>query len=88
MDRKISKFAVNDEITTRQSVRDWATGKKNLNIYRVHSVTEDSRGITYRTTACNDVHEELVIDPKDAKPMALKFLAECMIKISTSEASQ
>lgn len=89
MERKISKFAVTDEITTRQSIRDWASGKHDqLNIYKVHSVTEDHRGITYRTATRHDVHEELVVDPKEAKPMALKFLAERMVIISTAEARQ
>ena len=86
MDRKLSKFAVGDEITTTHSIRNWATGHSNeLNIEKIYSVVEDRRGITYRTTESRDYHQELVVDPKDAKKIALKFLSECMIVIAGKE---
>lgn len=86
MDRKISKFAVGDEITTLQSIRNWATGKDTtLATAKVYSITEDHRGIHYRTENCHDHHQELVVSPGEAKGLALKFLAERMIKISEQE---
>ena len=97
MDRKISKFAVGDEITTLQSIRNWATGKDTtLATAKVYSITEDHRGIHYRTITSHDGihyrtitshdhHQELVVSPGEAKGLALKFLAERMIKISEQE---
>ena len=87
MDRKISKFAVGDEITTLQAIRNWATGKDTtLATAKVYSITEDHSGIHYRTTTSHDHHQELVVSPGEAKGIALKFLAERMIKISEQEA--
>jgi len=86
MERKLSKFAVGDQITTHGKVKNWAIGNdKKLITEKVFSITENHNGIEYKTHECNCIKEELVIDPKDAKKIALKFLAECMIVIAGKE---
>jgi hypothetical protein len=86
MDRKISKFAVGEEITTLGKIKNWAIGNDvELRTEKIYSITENEDGITYKTHQVSTYEEDSVCYPADAKKIALKFLAERMIIISESE---
>lgn len=83
MDRKISKFAVGEEITTLGKIKNWAIGNDaELRTDKIYSITEDKDGISYKTHQVSTYKEGHVFYPAESKKMALKFLAERMIIIS------
>ena len=86
MERKISKFAVGDKVITSGWIKTWAIGTdEEPRAELVEQITEDDGGFKYRTTRGGYYNEDQVFPINDAKPMALKFLSERMIKISSVE---
>ena len=86
MERKLSKFAVGDQITTAGKIKNWAIGNdKELNTEKIYSITENEDGIFYKTHRVTALSEQQAFDPKDAKKIALKFLSERIIVIAEKE---